>query len=141
MEGGELNQHMADPHKVDRTTGLQHFWNATRNTTRGLNAAIRNETAFRQALFATVVLSPLGIWLGTTGVERAVLVGSLLLMLMVELLNSGIETVVDRVGREHHHLSGLAKDIASAAVGIAIVNVVVVWALILWPHYGHKLFS
>jgi diacylglycerol kinase (ATP) len=129
---------MTDLHKVDRTTGLQHLWNATRNTARGLQAALRNEAAFRQASVATVLLTPLGIWLGTTGVERALLVGSLLLMLIVELLNSGIETAIDRIGPERHPLSGLAKDIASAAVGIAIFNVIVVWALVLWPHYLGK---
>jgi diacylglycerol kinase (ATP) len=131
---------MTDPHKVDRTTGLTHLGNATRNTAQGLAAAFRNETAFRQALTATIVLAPVGIWLGTTGVERAVLVAALFIMLIAELLNSAIETVVDRVGPERHPLSGLAKDIASAAVGLAILNVIIVWALVLWPHYGDRLF-
>ena len=126
---------MTDAHKVDRSTGLQHLWNATRNSARGLQAALRNETAFRQASVAFVILTPIGIWLGTTGVERAMLVGSLLLMLIVELLNSGIETVVDRISAERHPLSGLAKDIASAAVGLAILGVILTWVLILWPHY------
>jgi diacylglycerol kinase (ATP) len=130
---------MSDPHKVDKTRGLQHLLNATRNTAHGLTAAFRNEAAFRQIVTAITILSPLGIWLGTTGIERALLVGSLLLLAMVELLNSGIEAVVDRVGLEHHHLSGLAKDIASAAVGVSILNVAVVWALVLWPHYGARL--
>jgi diacylglycerol kinase (ATP) len=129
-----------DPHKVDKSRGLQHLWNATRNTSRGLAAAFRNETAFRQAVLATIVLTPVGIWLGTTGVERAMLVASLLVMLIAELLNSGIETVVDRVSAERHPLSGMAKDIASAAVGVAILNVLVVWVLILWPHYGSVIF-
>jgi diacylglycerol kinase (ATP) len=127
---------MTDQHKVDKSTGLQHLLNATRNTSRGLAAAFRNESAFRQIVAMTVILSPIGVWLGTTGVERALLIGSLLLMMMVELLNSGIEAVVDRVGLERHPLSGLSKDIASAAVGISILNVFVMWALILWPHYG-----
>jgi diacylglycerol kinase (ATP) len=127
---------MADAHKVDKSTGLTHLWNATRNTGKGFAAALRNEAAFRQALASTAILAPLGIWLGQSGVERALLVGSLLLMLMVELLNSGIEAVVDRVGLERHPLSGMAKDIASAAVGLAIFNAVVVWLLVLWPHYG-----
>lgn len=127
-----------DPHKVDKSSGLQHLWNATRNTSRGLQAAFRNESAFRQIVAAIIILVPFGIWLGTTGVERALLVGSLLLMAMVELLNSGIEAVVDRVGLERHHLSGLAKDIASAAVGIAILNAVIIWLLVLWPHYGER---
>jgi diacylglycerol kinase (ATP) len=129
---------MAEPdqHKVDKSTGLTHLWNATRNTGRGLAAAFRNEAAFRQASIAAMLLSPMGIWLGNNGIERALLLGSLLLILMVELLNSGVEAVVDRVGLERHHLSGLAKDVASAAVGIAILNAVLVWVLVLWPHYG-----
>jgi diacylglycerol kinase (ATP) len=130
-----------DQHKVDKSTGLQHLWNATRNTARGLSAAFRNEAAFRQASIAAIVLSPIGIWLGTTGVERALLVGSLLIILMVELLNSGVEAVVDRVGLERHHLSGLAKDVASAAVGVAILNAVLVWVLVLWPHYSGMLLG
>ena len=132
---------MTDPHKVDKSTGLQHLWNATRNTNRGLAAAFRNESAFRQIVAMTVVLAPTGIWLGTTGIERALLVGPLLLMMIVELLNSGIEAVVDRVGLERHQLSGMAKDIASAAVGIAILNVFVIWGLVLWPRYGSIVLS
>jgi diacylglycerol kinase (ATP) len=127
---------MTDQHKVDKSTGLQHLLNATRNTSRGLAAAFRNESAFRQIVAMTVILSPIGVWLGTTGVERALLIGSLLLMMMVELLNSGIEAVVDRVGLERHPLSGLSKDIASAAVGVSILNVFVMWGLVLWPHYS-----
>ena len=127
---------MTDPHKVDKSTGFTHLMNATRYTSRGLAGACRNESAFRQVVALTVVMTPLGIWLGSTGVERAILVGSLLLMMIVELLNSGIEAVVDRVGLERHPLSGLSKDIASAAVGIAILNVFVMWSLVLWPHYG-----
>ena len=132
---------MTDAHKVDKSTGFQHLWNATRNTSRGLRAAFRNESAFRQATVATIVLSPVAAWLGTTGVERAMLIGSLLLMLMVELLNSGIEAVVDRVGLERHPLSGLSKDVASAAVGVSILNAVAVWLLVLWPHYGSDLLA
>jgi len=127
---------MTDAHKVDKTTGFTHLWNATRNTARGLSAAFRNETAFRQEVVLVVVFAPIGVWLGTNGAERALLVGSLLLMLVVELLNSGIETVVDRVSLERHPLSGLAKDIASAAVGISILTALLVWGLVLWPHYG-----
>ena len=132
---------MTDQHKVDKSTGLRHLLNATRNTSRGLMAAFRNESAFRQIVGLCVVMGPLGIWLGTSGVERALLVGSLLLMMIVELLNSGIEAVVDRVGLERHPLSGLSKDIASAAVGISILNFFVMWVLVLWPHYIAPLFG
>jgi diacylglycerol kinase (ATP) len=131
----------ADPHKHDKTTGLRHLFNASQNSLRGLAIAWRNEAAFRQASTMAILLSPVGLWLGTTGVERALLVGSLLLMLMVELLNSGIEAVVDRVGLERHVLSGIAKDVASAAVALTVVNAAIVWLLVLWPHYGPDLFA
>ncbi len=108
---------------------------ATRYSLAGLRAAITNEAAFRQELALFVVLAPLGLWLGRTGVERALLLGSLLLVLIVELLNSAIETLVNRIGSERHELSGIAKDIASAAVFVALIQVPVVWALILIPGY------
>jgi diacylglycerol kinase (ATP) len=79
-----------------------------------------------------VLLLPLAIWLGRTGVERALLVGALLLVLIVELLNSGIEAVVDRIGLERHELSGLAKDMGSAAVLVSLVNVAVIWGFVLF---------
>lgn len=99
----------------------------------GLKAAALGEAAFRQELALFVVLAPLGIWLGRTGVERAVLVGSLVLVLIVELLNSAVEALVNRIGPEQHELSGMAKDLGSAAVFLAIVLVVTVWALVLIP--------
>ncbi len=82
-----------------------------------------------------VVLAPLGIWLGQSGVERALLVGSLMLVLIVELLNSAVEALVDRIGSERHELSGVAKDLGSAAVFVALVLVVVVWSLLLIPRF------
>jgi diacylglycerol kinase (ATP) len=127
-----------DAHK-NNPGGLKRVWNAMFYSFRGFSAAFRNEAAFRQELGLAVVLAPIGIWLGTTGVERALLVGSLLLVLMVELLNSGIEAVVDRVGLERHELSGMAKDIGSAAVFVSLLNVLVVWGLVLWPHYGGRI--
>jgi diacylglycerol kinase (ATP) len=129
-----------DSHKKN-PGGFQRVWKAFFYSYRGLSAAYRNEAAFRQELWLAVVLIPIGIWLGTTGVERALLVGSLLLVLIVELLNSAVEAVVDRVGLERHALSGLAKDIGSAAVLIALLNVIVLWALVLWPHYGTHVFN
>ncbi len=83
-----------------------------------------------------VVLAPLGIWLGQSGVERALLVGSLMLVLIVELLNSAVEALVDRIGSERHELSGVAKDLGSAAVFVALVLVVVVWSLVLIPRFS-----
>lgn len=82
-----------------------------------------------------VVLAPLGIWLGQSGVERTLLVGSLMLVLIVELLNSAVEALVDRIGSERHELSGVAKDLGSAAVFVALVLVVVVWSLVLIPRF------
>lgn len=109
---------------------------ATGNSFAGLKAAASRETAYRQELALFVVLAPLGIWLGQSGVERALLVGSLMLVLIVELLNSAVEALVDRIGSERHELSGVAKDLGSAAVFVALVLVVVVWSLVLIPRFS-----
>jgi diacylglycerol kinase (ATP) len=101
----------------------------------GFKACYAGEEAFRQEVWASVPLMPLGLWLGETPLERAVLVGSLLIVLIVELLNSAIEANVDRIGPERHELSARAKDIASAAVFSSIVLAVVVWALLLVPKW------
>jgi diacylglycerol kinase (ATP) len=99
----------------------------------GLKACFELEEAFRQEIFLLIPLVPLGLWLGETPVERALLVGSLLIVPIVELLNSAIEANVDRVGMERHELSGRAKDIASAAVFSTIGFCMAVWGLILVP--------
>lgn len=127
-----------DSHK-NNPGGLRRVWNAMFYSFRGFAGAFRNEAAFRQELGLVIVLMPVAIWLGTTGVERALMVGALLLVLIVELLNSAVEAVVDRVGLERHQLSGLAKDIGSAAVFVSLMNVLIIWALVLWPHYGDVL--
>jgi len=101
----------------------------------GLKACYELEEAFRQEVWALIPLLPLGLWLGETPMERAVLIGSLLIVPMVELLNSAIEANVDRIGLEHHELSGRAKDIASAAVLLSIVFAAVVWGLTLIPKW------
>ncbi len=98
----------------------------------GLKAAARHEPAFRTELFMCVPLIPLALWLGDSGVERALLIGSLLLVLLAELLNSAIEAVVDRVGTEWNPLSGRAKDIGSAAVFVALINALVIWVLVIF---------
>ena len=97
----------------------------------GLAGAFRNEAAFRQELALAVVVIPLGLWLGHTGVERALLVAPMLLVLIVELLNSAIEATVDRIGLERHVLAGLAKDIGSAAVLMSFILLGLVWLLVL----------
>jgi diacylglycerol kinase (ATP) len=111
--------------------GIRRLIRATGYSFRGLAAAFRHETAFRQEVALSLVLIPLALWLGASGLERALLIMSWLLVLMVELVNSGIEAVVDRIGPEHHELSGRAKDIGSAAVLVALVNAAVVWFLAL----------
>jgi diacylglycerol kinase (ATP) len=93
---------------------------------------VQYEEAFRLELLAIIVMLPLAIWLGQSAVEYALLIGSLLLVLIVELINSAIEAVVDRVGVEQHELSGRAKDIGSAAVMLAIINSTLIWVLLLF---------
>jgi diacylglycerol kinase (ATP) len=117
-------------------TGLRRIINATLFSMAGFRAAWRDEAAFRQEALLCVVLVPTGFWLGQTAVERALLIGSCLLVLIVELLNSGIEAVVDRVGAEHHRLSGQAKDLGSAAVLLSLVLVLVIWGLLAWARFG-----
>lgn len=101
----------------------------------GLRAAWLHESSFRLEVCLFVLLAPLGWWLGSDGVERALLVGALLLVLCIELLNSAIETVIERFGAEQHVLAGRAKDMGSAAVMVAMLNVVLVWAAILGPRW------
>jgi len=114
-------------------TGVQRLLNATRYSLEGLAAAARHEDAFRQELILAAVLVPLGLWLGNDGIERALMVGSVLLVLVVELLNSAVEAAVDRVSLEDHHLAKRAKDFGSAAVMLSLVMVAVVWLLVLLP--------
>jgi diacylglycerol kinase (ATP) len=119
--------------KTDRPkpTGFVRLVNAFGNTWKGYVGAFREEAAFRQELALCTVLFPLGLWLGENGVERALLVGPIFIVLIVELLNSGIEATVDRIGLERHQLSGLAKDLGSAAVFTSFAMLAVVWALVL----------
>src|SRR5262245_48294835 len=118
------------PHKGK--TGLQRLINATRYSLEGIGAAVRYEDAFRMELILFVVLTPVGLWLGRTGIERALLVGCLFLVLIVELLNSAVEAAVDRISFENHRLAKRAKDIGSAAVMLTLVNAAVIWLLILF---------
>jgi diacylglycerol kinase (ATP) len=115
--------------------GWRRVVNAFGFSMKGLKACYRLEEAFRQELLVIIPLTPVALWLGSTPTERALLVGSLLIVPIVELLNSAIEANVDRVGYERHELSGRAKDIASAAVFLSIVFAAVTWALILTPKW------
>lgn len=117
-------------------TGLRRIVNATSYSLAGLRSAWRHEAAFRQESALCAVLVPTALWLGTTAVERALLIGTCLLVLIVELLNSGIEAAVDRVGEEHHALSGRAKDLGSAAVFLSLALTLVVWTLVAWERFG-----
>ena len=101
----------------------------------GLRAAWLHESSFRLEVYLFAVFGPLGLWLGQTGVERALLVGSGLLVMGVELLNSSIEAVIERYGPEFHELAGRAKDMGSAAVFVLMLNFLLVWGLILVPRY------
>ncbi len=123
----------ADGTVVDRykPRGATRLIRALGASWRGLIGAFREEAAFRQELAFAALVIPVGLWLGHTGVERALLVGPVLLILVVELINSAIEATVDRIGFERHALAGLAKDIGSAAVLMSFVLFGVVWLLVL----------
>jgi diacylglycerol kinase (ATP) len=111
--------------------GMRRLMLAFVNSWKGFRGAFRSEAAFRQEVALAVVLLPLGVYLGKTPLEKALLVASVLLVLIVELLNTGIETVVDRIGLERHELSGLAKDVGSTAVLLSFAVLVVIWGFLL----------
>ena len=113
--------------------GIIRIIKASGYSWQGLCAAWRHEAAFRQEVLLALLMIPLGLFLGGDGVERALLVGSVLLIPLVEILNSAIEAVVDRFGEEQHELAGRAKDMGSAAVALAIALMIVVWVLVLFP--------
>ena len=99
----------------------------------GLRAAWLHESSFRLEVYLLIVLAPLALWLGDNAIERALMIGSCLLVLSAELLNSAVEAVIERYGPEFHELAGRAKDMGSAAVFVLMMNVVLVWVLILGP--------
>ncbi|MFQ5543203.1 MAG: diacylglycerol kinase [Nitrospiria bacterium] len=118
-----------------KKSGFEHFISAFRWSVDGFKSALREEAAFRQEMVLFVFLAPTGFWLGHTAIEIVFLVGSLFLVLIVELLNTAVETAIDRVGTEKHPLSKKAKDVGSAAVMLSILNVIFVWGvLILGPN-------
>ena len=118
------------------TTGINRIINAFGFSLLGLKSAFKHEAAFRQELAFCVILVPLSFWLGQTTVERALLIGALLLVLIVELINSAIEAIVDRIGTEHHELSGRAKDIGSSAVLVSLINSTIIWGLIIFDRWS-----
>ena len=121
---------MESPYKGK--TGLARLINAIGYSFSGLAEAVRNEDAFRMELVVAAIALPVGLWLGPTGIAKALLVGSVLIVLVVELLNSAIEAAVDRMSLEDHPLAKRAKDLGSAAVMVALVNAAAVWLLILF---------
>ena len=112
-------------------TGIDRLFRAFGWSMSGLKAAYMKEAAFRQELLVCIILAPLAFYLGKTGLEKALLLGSLMLVLIVELLNSAVEAAVDRISKEQHELAGQAKDMGSAAVFLSLFNVVIVWLLVI----------
>ncbi|HPY42026.1 MAG TPA: diacylglycerol kinase [Thiolinea sp.] len=113
-------------------TGIKRLIKAGQYSWQGVCAAYRNEEAFRQEVWILALAVPLALWFGEGGLEKALLIGSVFLLLIVELLNSAVEAVVDRIGPEQHELAGRAKDMGSAAVTIAIINALVLWLVMLF---------
>ncbi len=120
-----------ETNKPNNNRGLRRLINAARWSMKGFRSTFKNEEAFRQELSLLIILAPVGYWMGENGVEQALLIGSLFILLIVELLNTAVETVVDRIGPEQHELSGRAKDQGSAAVFVAVVLVIIIWFLVL----------
>lgn len=118
----------------EKQKGLMHLISALRWSWNGLCSAIRDEAAFRQELVFFVLLSPAAIWLGETAIEYILLIGSLFLVLIVELLNTAVEATVNRISSEWHDLSKKAKDVGSAAVMLTIIHAIFIWTLILYKH-------
>jgi diacylglycerol kinase (ATP) len=117
-------------------TGVRRIINASIFSLAGLRAAWINEAAFRQECMLTLVLVPAALWLGQTAVQRALLIFCCVFVLVVELLNSAVESVVDRVGTDHHRLSGRAKDLGSAAVFVSLCLTAFVWGLVAWERFA-----
>lgn len=113
-------------------SGIKRILLAGLYSWQGFKVCYRKEEAFRQEVFLSIILLPLAFYLGNNGIQIAMMIGSVLLVLMVEILNSAIEAVVDRIGMERHKLSGRAKDMGSAAVLLSLINLVVVWSLVLF---------
>ena len=121
------------PESLKGKKGLRRLLNALGYSRDGLAAAWKNEAAFREEVLLACITVPLALYLGQTGVERALMLGSILFILIVEILNSAIEAVVDKASPEMHELAKRAKDMGSAAVLFSLINAAIIWACILWP--------
>jgi diacylglycerol kinase (ATP) len=117
-------------------SGMKRVINATFFSIAGLRAAWRNEAAFRQECLFALVMTPAAFWLGRSAIERSLLIGTVWLVLIVELLNSAVEATVDRVGTDHHKLSGRAKDLGSAGVFVSLLLTLLVWGMIAWERFA-----
>lgn len=120
---------MESPYKGK--TGLKRLVNAFGYSLAGFKAAYKHEDAFRQEVLLAVILIPLALWMPLLAINKALMIASVLLVIIVELLNSAIEATVDRISLENHDLAKRAKDIGSAAVLVSLMNVVVVWILVI----------
>ena len=120
---------MTSPHKGK--TGFRRILNAFGYSLAGLRAAYQHEDAFRQELYLALILIPLALWLPATHIGKALMIASVLLVLIIELINSAIEATVDRISLENHDLAKRAKDIGSAAVFVSLMNVLITWGLVL----------
>jgi diacylglycerol kinase (ATP) len=124
---------MSNRHKG--RTGFDRLVHAAANSAAGLAAAFRHESAFRQEVVLAMLMLPAALWVGRTWAERTLLAGSVLLVLITELLNSGIESAIDRVSFDLHELSKRAKDYGSAAVMISLLLCAMVWGMALWARF------
>ncbi|OYY17122.1 diacylglycerol kinase [Polynucleobacter sp. AP-Jannik-300A-C4] len=120
-----------NPHKGNR--GLTRAWHAAKNSWCGIVYAFKEESAFRQELTLLALLTPIALWMPVSPVEKCILITSLLLVLVVELLNSSVEAAIDRISFDHHDLSKRAKDFGSAAVMLALLIAALLWATICLP--------
>ncbi len=121
---------------ANNTTGFIRIIKAAGYSWKGLRAAWINEAAFRQEGVAVLLAVVIACWLDVDAITRVLLISSVMLVMIVEILNSAIEAVVDRIGSEYHELSGRGKDMGSAAVLIAIIVAVITWCILLWSHFG-----
>ena len=121
---------------ANQSTGLARVYKAAGYSVKGLTAAWKNEAAFRQEAVAAIIAIILAFWLDVDAIARLLLIGKVIIVIIIEVINSAIEAVVDRIGSELHELSGRAKDMGSAAVFLAILLALFVWITVLWQHAG-----
>lgn len=121
---------------VTKATGLKRFYYATCYSIKGMRAAYLGEPAFRYEVWAAVAMLPFAFWLAQSGLQLGLMIAALLFVLIMELLNTAIEAVVDRAGTEFHTLAGLAKDLGSAAVFFALMITALLWGGIIWDNFG-----